>query len=101
MSRTIAFVRWRDAFHGNAEVDESSLQLVELHEVGFLHHESEESVTLVMENQPDDGTGRLWLTIPKVNIVEMVTTTVDRAFHKRRRASGHSPSTNSAGANGK
>lgn len=83
----IAYVRWKDAGHGDEQVSDEDTGLVELSEVGFLVEDrtDEERVTLVMEQQ-SDGPGRKWLTIPRVNICEMKTTTVERAFRGLKRA---------------
>ncbi len=55
--------------------------LAELHEVGFLLKESDESITIGTERAaPDDVSARMWLTIPKVNICEIRRTPLAKAF---------------------
>ncbi len=82
----VAYVHWRDASHGMGEIEIGRMTLSDLHEVGFLVKEDEESVTLAMEWEGDEKVStRLWLTIPRVGIVEMRTVDLDTAFKPRRR----------------
>ncbi len=77
----LVYIRWRDAVNSNATHAISSLgDLAELHEVGFLLAESEETITVGTEAQEGAVEARFWLTVPKVNIVEMRKTTLARAF---------------------
>lgn len=81
MKNTLVYVRWRDAVHSMDEHEISGLgDLVELHEVGFLLKETPETVTLSIEIQKDATSTRMWLTVPKVNIVEIRHATLDKAF---------------------
>ena len=69
---TIAYVVWRDAHFSTDEVPLSEISdLVELHEIGWLVSETDETLTLTMEYQPGVLSTRLYLTIPKVNIVSV------------------------------
>lgn len=82
---TICYVRWRDACHDMGECAIKDLgELAELHEIGFLLAENEETVTIGIEHQDGATSARMWLTIPRVNILEMRRSTVDKAFPKRR-----------------
>lgn len=82
---TICYVCWRDACHDIAECPIENLGgLAELHEVGWLLTENEETVTLGIEHMDGATSARMWLTIPRVNIVEMRKTTLEKAFPKRR-----------------
>lgn len=83
--KLIAYVRWRDASHGMGEIALEEMGLSELEEVGFLVKEDEESITLAMEPPGDSDSTRLWLTIPKVGIVEMKMADLDWAFRPRRK----------------
>ncbi len=83
---TIVYIKWRDAMHSTSQHAVTSLGgLAELHEIGFLIKESDESITIGTE--AEDGAtveARMWLTVPKVNIVEMKRTTLAKAFPKPR-----------------
>lgn len=82
---TICYVRWRDACHDMGECAIKDLgDLAELHEVGWLLSENEETVTLGIEHMEGATAARMWLTIPRVNIVELRKTTLARAFPKPR-----------------
>lgn len=82
---TIVYIRWRDAVNSNATHAIASLgDLAELHEVGFLLKETEETVTIGTESEEGALEARFWLTIPKANIVEQRRTTVEKAFPIRR-----------------
>lgn len=82
----VAYVRWKDALHDMAECDRHKLgSLATLHEVGFLVKETAESVTLALEAEGGNPATRLWLTIPRVNIIEMRTAELDKAFPKGRK----------------
>lgn len=82
---TLIYVRWRDAVNSNSQHAISSLgDLAELHEVGFLLKESDDTLTLGTESPGDGLEARFWLTIPKMNIVEMRRTTLAKAFPKPR-----------------
>lgn len=81
----IAFVRWIDAsYHEGGGVVDTALS--ELYEVGFLLSETDESVTLGMEEVADpttDTPGRWRVSIPKVNIREMHIKELGKAFPLR------------------
>jgi hypothetical protein len=82
---TIAWIRWRDAVNSNAQHAIASLgDLAELHEIGFVLKESADTITIGTEAQEGALEARFWLTIPKVNIVEMRRTSLARAFPKPR-----------------
>ena len=79
---TVSYVRWRDACW-SAERDEvSKIGLAELHEVGFVLAETEESLTLGLEHPGDTPGVRFWLCIPKVNILERRDMEIEAAFPK-------------------
>lgn len=81
----LLYIRWRDAVNSNSQHAISSLgELAELHEVGFLLAESEETITLGTESQEGATEARFWLTIPKQNIVEIRRTTLAKAFPLKR-----------------
>jgi hypothetical protein len=84
---TIIWIRWKDAVNSNASHAIASLGgLAELDEVGFLLAESDETITLGTESSPggEQTECRFWLTIPKINIVQIRRTTLGRAFPKPR-----------------
>jgi hypothetical protein len=82
---TIIYIKWRDAVNSNATHAISSLgDLAELHEVGFLLKESDETITIGTEAQEDALEARFWLTIPKHNIVECRRTKLGKAFPVKR-----------------
>jgi hypothetical protein len=82
---TIIYVKWKDAVHS---MDEHAIvelgALAELEEIGFLIKETPESIVIGTENQDGALHVRMWLTIPRVNIVEQKRTTLARAFPKPR-----------------
>ena len=90
---TVTYIRWRDASHSMNEFEISKIEPISLQEVGFLIRETEEAVTLAIE-APFDGdietdTTRLWLCVPKVNILERRDADLEKAFpakKSRRRA---------------
>jgi hypothetical protein len=82
----LAWVKWRDASHGLEEWDVSRMTLSELEEVGFLLREDDESITLGMEHAADATTARrMWLTIPRGQILDMRVRDLDKAFPARKR----------------
>lgn len=76
----IAAVIWRDACHSvdDCEITEIS-ELRTLREVGWLVTETDETVTLSLE-EPDGTTIRNWMTIPRMAIISMKTFPVSRFF---------------------
>lgn len=66
----VIYVKWRDASQHMTDTPVNDIQLLELEEVAFLHKEDEEKLVLSMESDQVDEDLRLWLAIPKVNIVE-------------------------------
>jgi hypothetical protein len=82
---TVTYIRWKDASHGMDEYDVSQMVLSELEEVGWLVTEDDDCVTLSMEHEENSKSRRLWLTIPKVNVIERRDAEFDKAFAKRRR----------------
>jgi len=79
----MVLVEWDDALHGQGEYELRDLgNLVRLAEVGFLVKDEKDAVTLAMEHQENCDSVRLWLTIPRVNIVSI---TKLRAVPKGRR----------------
>ena len=82
---TLIYIRWRDAVNSNATHAIASLgELAELHEVGFLLKESDETITIGTEAQDGATEARFWLTIPKANVVEIRRTTLQRAFRTKK-----------------
>jgi hypothetical protein len=81
----IAALVWKDACHSvdDREVSEVS-ELRTLREVGWLVTETEESVTLSIE-EPDGTTVRNWLTIPRAAIISMRTFPETKFFPKTKR----------------
>lgn len=78
---TIVYIRWRDACHSMSQSPIKDLgELAELMEIGFLLRETEESITIGTESQDGATEARMWLTVPRVNIIEMRKTTLARAF---------------------
>lgn len=89
---TIVYVRWRDAQNSNFTHLISSLgDLAELHEIGFLLTESDETITIGTETQDGALEARFWLTIPKNCIVECRRTTLNKAFPKPRKLKSTPP----------
>jgi hypothetical protein len=81
---TLVYIRWRDACHDMGECAIKDLgELAELHEVGWLLAENTESVTIGVEQMDGATSARMWLTIPRVNIVEERRTTLSKAFPPR------------------
>lgn len=82
---TITHIIWRDAAYSNGDAVSLSAigGLTELQEVGFLVAENDEAVTLSMESGLT-GCNRCFLTVPKVNIVSRVDTTLAKAFRLKR-----------------
>lgn len=67
---TLTYIKWRDASHSIDEWPIDRIELIELEEIGYLLRETEEAVTLSIEAPDGSDSTRLWLCIPKVNIVE-------------------------------
>lgn len=66
-----AYVKWRDATMSQGDEDLFNVDaLMELEEIGWLIKETDDSVSLSIE-KPQFDKARLWLTIPKVNIMLM------------------------------
>lgn len=85
----IAYIVWRDANHGIVEIHKNDFALCELHEIGFVAHETEEHITLTIEHDPNSSTPdefRLWLTIPKVNIVRASYLEPKKIINEKRRS---------------
>lgn len=81
MKAELVYVRWHDAINSNSSYAISSLGgLADLHEVGFLLKESETTITVGTESEEGATEARFWLTIPKVNIVEIRRRSLDKAF---------------------
>lgn len=69
----IVYVVWHDAHYSPEETPLNYVDgLVELHEVGWLLSQTDESVSIGMEYEPGMESTRLYLTIPKVNIKSIV-----------------------------
>lgn len=83
---TITYVRWRDASHSMSEWEIDKIEPSELQDVGFLVRETDDAVTLAIE-APEDGESstRLWLCIPKVNILERHDMDLDAFVARARR----------------
>lgn len=87
---TVTYIRWKDACSEEATeaASEAKAGLVELREVGFLLHETDEAVLIGMELDGGGGDqmpGRWRLHIPKVNITERRDWPLSRAFPRSRR----------------
>ncbi len=92
MSPTICYIKWRDACKSESEHEISTIgPLAELQEIGFLIKETDESVTIGIEHPGKESFTRLWLTIPRVNIVEVRKTTLNRAFPTPRKRNNNEP----------
>jgi len=78
----VAYVRWRDASHSQDEWETSKIGLEDLQNTGFLVKEDKDSITLTIEPTEDMESCRLWMCIPKVNIVEMRVRDLEKAFPK-------------------
>lgn len=73
--KVLVYVHWRDACTEEAAdplTPVSDQPLVDLHEIGWLIGETDASVSLSMELEPNLNPGRWRLHIPKVNIIERV-----------------------------
>ena len=84
----LVYIRWRDACTEEAADPSSPVAddpLVELHEVGWLIGENDESVSIAMELEPSMRPGRWRLHIPKVNIVERRNFDTERLFKPARK----------------
>ncbi len=66
----MTFLLWRDASHHVEPRVKEDTGLVDLFEIGFVWDETEEKVTLSCEEQSDSPEVRLWISVPKVNILE-------------------------------
>jgi len=82
---TVTYIKWRDATHGIAEAAPADMGLAELEEIGWLVREDDESVSISMEYQVEANTTRLWLTVPKANILERKDRDLDKVFPRRKR----------------
>ena len=82
----LAYVRWLDASRSADEHALEEMGLFELSEVGFLIRQTDTEITLAMEHPESAARCRLWLTIPHRNILEMRTTTLERAFHLKKKS---------------
>jgi hypothetical protein len=79
------YLRWRDASHGLHECSVADMGLSELQEIGWLVQEDEEKVTLSMEHEDESSERRLWLSVPKGNIVERRDIEFEKAFPVKRK----------------
>ena len=84
MDATVTYIVWNDASHQITEVGPEDVGLIELHEVGFLFHEDAKQVTISIEKQVDAKTTRMWMSIPKVNIIHRIDLPLKRAFPPKR-----------------
>ena len=90
---TLTYIRWKDACSEEASepASEAKAGLVELREVGFLLHETDEAVLIGMELDGDgvpggdQAPGRWRLHIPKSNIIERRDWPLSRAFPPSRK----------------
>lgn len=81
----VEYVHWRDACYNTEEARHDELGgLADLHEIGFLVKETDESVVLAIEHMDGAVSSRLTLTIPKVNIVQRVPINLQRILSKRK-----------------
>lgn len=96
----IAYIVWRDACYCTDEVDPRESDLVELHEIGFVVHETSGHITLTMEYQENAKTCRFSLAIPRVNIVKAVYLEPSKLTNDKRRSSRKSNDRVEGGAPG-
>jgi hypothetical protein len=83
---TIIYLKWRDAINSNSSYPIGGMGgLAELHEVGFLLKETDDTITLGSESPDEKLDARFWLTIPKNAIIEQRRSTLARAFPAPRR----------------
>lgn len=83
----LAYIRWRDACVADDMVTRTltsdACGTLELHAIGWLLGETDETITLGVEYDPsDEEYTRAWLSIPKVSIQEI------RRFKLPRRRAG-------------
>ncbi len=81
----VTYLRWRDAMSEEAAEPATKTRacLVELQEIGFLLHETDEAVCIGMELDGDGGdcmAGRWRLHVPKVNIIARRDMSLEKAF---------------------
>ena len=83
----IVYIRWKDAMHSMNQHPVSELgELAILHEIGFLLKETPDTIVIGTESEQTQSLeARMWLTIPRANIVEIRSTTLSRAFPAPRR----------------
>ena len=95
IEREIVAVSWCDASQSPARGDEHPIEqlgrLEHLYEVGWVLREDEETITIGLEHQEGMESARLWLTIPRCNIVELRRMQVDKAFPKSSIDKSYSP----------
>ena len=65
----ISHIVWRDAAYGLSETTISDTGLIELHALGFVLAETEESITISLEWQDGAESTRNWLAVPKNRII--------------------------------
>ena len=82
----VTYIQWKDASHSLSEWEIEKIEPSLLSEVGFLLRETDDAVTLGIE-APDgsDTSTRLWLCIPKVNIMDRRDMELEKAFPVRRK----------------
>jgi hypothetical protein len=66
----LVYIHWQDAAHSLADAPNDHMDLMDLHEIGWLIHEDENAVKLALEFCHGSDSTRNWLIVPKVNIVE-------------------------------
>lgn len=82
---TLHYIRWRDAcYHSDYRKPEDVGELEEVENAGFLIKETGDSVTISCERVQEGEEARLFLTIPKVNIVEWREFPLPTRAKKRR-----------------
>lgn len=70
--KTLVYVRWFDASYQRGECTlEEMVTRVELESAGLLVQETEDSVSIALDEYLEDGTWRYIEHIPKVNILRM------------------------------
>lgn len=88
MNYTVTYLHWRDACSEEAADPDTPVcaqPLADLHEVGFLISETDESVSLSLELDHDGKPSRWRLHVPKVNIISRFDMPLEKAFRIPKR----------------
>jgi hypothetical protein len=76
-----AYVLWIDASKSAEEHALEDMNPMTLPAAGFVIRETPDDITLSLEPIMAETKCRMWLTIPKRNILKIHRTTAERAFH--------------------